>query len=107
MKTLVLLTTCPDSETASHLAKTLISEHLAACVNIIPKIHSVYRWQDAVEETKEWLLIIKTLEEHYSVLEAKIQSLHPYQVPEIIALPVEKASASYLGWLATVCKREA
>lgn len=97
---LTVFCTVPDLETARRIAHTVVYEGLAACVNLLPGLTSVYRWQGQVEESSELLLIIKTRQERYPALEARIQALHPYQVPEIIALAIERGSASYLDWIA-------
>jgi periplasmic divalent cation tolerance protein len=85
---IVVLVTVPDAETARNLARQLVHERLAACVNIIPGITSIYRWEGAVEETGEVLLVMKTTADRYEALESAIRSRHPYDVPEILALPV-------------------
>ena len=104
MSSLLVMTACPDQEVAVHIAKSLVAEKLAACVNIIPAVHSIYRWQDAIEETREVLLLIKSTEENFSALEIIIQRLHPYQVPEVIAVPVAKGAPAYLAWLSEACQ---
>ncbi|AWR85601.1 divalent-cation tolerance protein CutA [Meiothermus taiwanensis] len=96
---LTVFCTVPDLETARRIARTLVHEELAACVNLLPGLTSVYRWQGQVEESSELLLIIKTRQERYPALEARIKALHPYQVPEIIALAIEQGSMSYLDWI--------
>ena len=96
---LLILCTCPDPATAERIAETLVGERLAACVNIMPGLTSVYRWQGKIEHDSELLLLIKTREAIYSLLEARIGELHPYQVPEIIALPILTGSTPYLDWL--------
>ena len=89
--TLLVLTNCPDEESANAIALALVEERLAACVNILPRVQSVYRWQGAVESATEIPLFIKSTATNYPALEAAIRNRHPYQVPEIIALPVERA----------------
>ncbi|MCX7802037.1 MAG: divalent-cation tolerance protein CutA [Meiothermus ruber] len=96
---LTVFCTVPDLETARRIAHTVVHEELAACVNLLPGLTSVYRWQGQVEESSELLLIIKTRQERYPALEARIQALHPYQVPEVIALSIERGSVSYLDWI--------
>jgi len=95
---IVVLTTCPD-ESASRIARELVESGLAACVSRVGPIHSTYRWQGAIQDEPEVLLVIKTLGDRYSELEMRLKSLHPYAVPEIIALPVTRGSAQYLAWL--------
>jgi periplasmic divalent cation tolerance protein len=96
---LVVLTTCPDDAVAARIARELVESGLAACVNRIGAVHSTYRWQEATHDEPEVLLVIKTLSVRYSELEMRLKSLHPYDVPEIIALPVTGGSAEYLAWL--------
>ncbi len=95
----VVLCTAPDSETAGSIAEALIAEKLAACVNVLPGITSVYRWQGAVEQAEEVLLVIKTGAGAWSRLEARIRALHPYELPEIIAVPIETGQQNYLDWI--------
>lgn len=96
----IVLVTCPDNEVAGRLAATLVEERLAACVNVVGGIRSVYRWEGKVQEDAEVLLIIKTREALFAPLEARIKALQPYEVPEIIALPITQGSAEYLDWIA-------
>jgi periplasmic divalent cation tolerance protein len=97
---LVVLCTCPDEDTGRRIAATLVEEHLAACVNRMPGVRSTYRWQGQVQDEPEVLLIIKTVTSRYAELELRLKALHPYDVPEIIALPVVTGSAHYLAWIA-------
>jgi periplasmic divalent cation tolerance protein len=99
--TLLVLTNCPDEESANAIALALVEERLAACVNILPRVQSVYRWQGAVESATEIPLLIKSTATNYPALEAAIRNRHPYQVPEIIALPVERGLPAYLDWIAS------
>jgi periplasmic divalent cation tolerance protein len=97
----VIFCTASSEEEAKKLSTALVNENLAACVNIVQGVHSVYRWQGEVCDATEWLLIIKS---HKSVLDRMIQrirSLHSYEVPEIIALPIVGGSEDYLNWLET------
>ena len=96
---LVVYCTCPDSITAERIAETVVGERLAACVNIAPGLTSIYRWQGQVQRDAELLLIIKTCSLRYPLLEARIRELHPYEIPEIIALPVQAGLAAYLHWI--------
>ena len=98
-KALVILCTCPDEATASRLAGGLIEENLAACVNILPGIRSIYRWQGTVSDDSEVLMVIKSLAPRFDDLEAWLLEHHPYDVPEVIALAAEKVSAEYLAWI--------
>lgn len=97
---LVVYCTCPDQTTAERIAEALVAERLAACANVVPGLISIYRWQGQVRREAELLLIIKTRGVDYSLLEARIRELHPYEVPEIVALPIQAGAAEYLGWLA-------
>ncbi|AEB11764.1 divalent-cation tolerance protein CutA [Marinithermus hydrothermalis] len=97
---LVVLVTVPNEETAKTLARTLVEERLAACVNIVPGLTSVYRWEGKVVEDAELLLVIKTTEARFAALEARVRALHPYTVPEVIALPIQAGARPYLEWLA-------
>ena len=95
----VVLCTCPDSATAESLAHGLVSEQLAACVNIIPEIRSVFRWEGKVRSESEQLMVIKTTPGKYQALESWLQENHPYDVPEVLMLPVNKGLDSYLAWV--------
>jgi periplasmic divalent cation tolerance protein len=99
-ETLLVLTTLPEREAALKLARALVDKRLAACVNILSGCTSVYRWQDGVEHAEEVPLLIKTRAGRYAELEAAIRSLHPYELPEIIAVPVVQGLVDYLGWVA-------
>ncbi len=96
---LVVYCTCPDQATAERIAETMVNERLAACVTIAPGLTSIYRWQGQIQRDAEVLLIIKTRSAVYPSLEARIHDLHPYEVPEIIALPIQAGSATYLNWI--------
>ncbi len=96
---LVIYCTCPDQATAEHIAETVVDERLAACVNLVSGLTSIYRWQGQIQRDTEWLLIIKTRRTVYSLLEARLRELHPYEVPEIIALPIQAGLADYLDWI--------
>ena len=101
---LVVLTTLEKQEDGERLATLLVEGALAACVQILPSMTSIYRWQGAVERSNEVLLLIKTTRDAYPRLEATIKENHPYQTPEIIALPVEAGSDGYLSWLVASVK---
>ena len=96
---LIILCTCPDEATASKLAKGLVSEQLAACVNILPGIRSIYRWDGAVSDDAEVLMVIKSLAARFEALETWLLEHHPYDVPEVIGLPAENVTAKYLAWI--------
>lgn len=95
----ILFNTCPDNDTAQRLATSLVTQRLAACVNIIPGIHSVYHWQGQCHQDTEWLLIIKASAAAYTAIAEHIQSNHPYDCPELIALPVSAGLPDYLTWI--------
>ncbi len=97
--TLVCYCTCPDAAVAQRLADGLVTAELAACVNIVPGITSVYRWQGKVETDAEVLLVIKTDVAHFPALDEWLRSEHPYELPELIAVPVATGSRPYLEWL--------
>jgi len=92
-----VLCTCPDQATAGRLAGGLVEEKLAACVNILPAIRSIYRWKGATQDDSEVLMIAKTTRSAYLALETWLTEHHPYDVPEVLALPVLHGSAAYLG----------
>jgi periplasmic divalent cation tolerance protein len=96
---LVVFCSCPDVASAGQLADTLVAERLAACVTRLPGATSVYRWDGAVQRDAEVLLIIKTTAGRLANLTARIEVLHPYEVPEVIAIPVAGGSERYLGWV--------
>ncbi|WP_321408638.1 divalent-cation tolerance protein CutA [Tolumonas auensis] len=96
---IVVLCTCPDNTCARALAQTLLNEKLAACVNLIPQVTSLYCWQGKMEESQEVQLVIKSRRTLFGVLQQRIQTLHPYEVPEILAMPVLNGSPAYLQWL--------
>ena len=100
METLLVLTNCPDEETANSIALAVIEAQLAACVNILPRIQSIHRWQGVVESATEIPLFIKSTAANYPALEKLIAGLHPYETPEIIALPITQGLPAYLNWVA-------
>lgn len=97
---LVVLTNLPDIESASALARALVDARVAACVNVLSPVRSVYRWAGKIEEAAEVPLLIKTRRSCFEALEQAIRVGHPYEVPEIIALPIERGFAPYLAWIA-------
>ncbi|HWT00546.1 MAG TPA: divalent-cation tolerance protein CutA [Pyrinomonadaceae bacterium] len=99
MDAIVVLMTAGSREEAARLADMLVGARLAACVQILPEIESIYHWQGKVERAPEVLLLAKTTEAHFAALEAAVRSLHSYETPEIVALPVTAGSAPYLEWL--------
>jgi len=96
---LVVLTNCPDADIADRIARTLVEQGLAACVNRLAPVESIYRWQGAVERATEVSLLIKTTRERYGEVEQAIRQLHPYQVPEIIVISIVDGHAAYLRWI--------
>lgn len=95
----VVLNTCPNEQVARAIAGALVEKRLAACVNIVPGIVSVYRWQGQLTEDREVLLIIKSTTDAFPAISDCIQSLHPYELPEIIAVPVDTGLQQYLSWI--------
>ena len=95
----IALCTVPDEKTAGQIADALVSEKLAACINIVPSIMSVYRWNDAIEHDQELLLLIKTSVSVWPLLEARLLELHPYELPEIIAVPIHTGQTDYIKWI--------
>jgi periplasmic divalent cation tolerance protein len=96
---IVVFNTCSSEEEAARVARHLVENRAAACVSIIPQIASVYRWEGAVEQSTEWLLVIKTRRDLFARLSAELRRVHSYQVPELIALPVVDGLPDYLAWL--------
>jgi periplasmic divalent cation tolerance protein len=96
---LIVYCTCPDHAAAQKLARELVASRLAACVNILPGVESLYRWQGNIEHDNEILLLIKSDTAHFGALEDTISNLHPYEVPEILAVPVEAGHEPYLEWI--------
>jgi periplasmic divalent cation tolerance protein len=99
MSTLLVLTNLPDRETAERLAGVLMEKRVAACVSILAPCRSVYRWKGAVQHEDEHPVLIKTTAERYPALEAAIRAAHPYELPEIIAVPIEHGLPDYLAWV--------
>ena len=99
MSALLCFCTCPDAATAERIAQTLVDERLAACVNVLPGLRSVYRWQGAVERTDEVLLLVKTGRERLEALTARVHALHPYELPELVAVEVAGGLGAYLDWV--------
>jgi periplasmic divalent cation tolerance protein len=100
----LVLVTAGAEEEAAKIARVLVDERLASCVNIVPRIRSIYRWQGRVEDDAETLLLIKTAEASLPALEERVRALHSYEVAEVIALDLDQGSAPYLKWLAESCK---
>ncbi len=100
----IVLSTAGSEEEARKIANALVERHLAACVNIVPQIESVYRWQGKMESAREWLLLIKTTAEKFAGVRDAIRELHSYDLPECIAINIEEGSAAYLEWIAANVK---
>ncbi|MEX2262894.1 MAG: divalent-cation tolerance protein CutA [Bryobacteraceae bacterium] len=96
---IVVYSTCASAEEAERIARRLVEERLAACVNVLPGMVSYYRWQGAIEQSSEWLLLIKTSRDRVDEVRRSIESLHSYQVPEVIAVPIVEGSVNYMNWL--------
>ena len=103
----IVLVTAGGAEEAARIGRALVVERLAACANVVGPIHSVYRWQGAVEEAAEHLLLVKARAADLPALEARVRALHSYQVPEVVALRLTAGSAPYLAWLAESTARDA
>lgn len=104
MNKLLILTTMPDEAGANRLARTLIEGSLAACVNILPAMQSIYSWKGNLQQGTEQQLLIKTLEKHYHAVETCIHDNHPYELPEIIAVPISKGLPEYMQWIDKSCQ---
>lgn len=95
----MVICSCPDKDTANSIAENIVAQRLAACVNVLPMVESIYHWQGAIESAQESLLMIKTRKDKFLSLQATICSMHPYEVPEIIALDIEQGFPDYLHWI--------
>lgn len=100
MSSLLVLTNLPDRAAAERIAEALVEQKLAACVNILAPCRSVYRWKGAVQHDEEHPVLIKTTAERYPALEQALRAAHPYELPEIIAVPIERGLPQYLAWVA-------
>lgn len=105
MTVLLCLSTCPNAETAAHIAHALVEERLAACVNRVPGMASTYRWQGRIQNDAEVLLLIKTTRERFDALRERLLALSPYEMPELIALDITDGSPAYLQWIAAEIAR--
>ena len=99
---LLILCTCPDKETATELGNRLVDDGLAACVNLVPGITAIYQWQGKREQGNEILLLIKTRRSRYQEVEETIARTHPYELPEVIAVPIAHGLPAYLGWVDSI-----
>jgi periplasmic divalent cation tolerance protein len=102
---IVVFVTASSREEAETIGRALVADRLAACVNVVGPIRSIYRWQDAVEEADEWLLIVKARAADLPALDARVREAHSYEVPEVLALSVAGGSEAYLRWLADATDR--
>lgn len=100
MESLLALSTFPDPEVARTIVRALVEKGLVACGNILPGIESIYRWKEKIESGSETLVLFKLSASNYEAFERELLSLHPYDVPELIAFPIERGSSSYLKWIA-------
>ena len=98
-KSILVLCTFPDPAFAKNIAERLVNEKLAACVNVITGVQSIFRWQGKIDNANENILVIKTKDNLYNELEERIKELHPYELPEIIAVPIERGLTEYLNWV--------
>lgn len=95
----VILVTAPDADAGAQIGRALVAERMVACVNLVPRVRSIYRWEGRVEEEDEVLLLIKTRADRLDAVRERVVALHPYDVPEVLALPVAGGSAAYLEWV--------
>ena len=101
---LLVLSTCPNAITAESLGRALVGESLAACVNVVPGLRSIYRWNDTLQADAEVLMIIKTTVARFAALRERLVALHPYEVPEVVALPVADGHHAYLEWVSNATR---
>lgn len=99
MSVIVVFSTFPTEDKAAEIARTLVSEGLVACANLVPPVRSIYRWQGELCDERETLAVMKTTRERFDALRARLVALHPYELPEVIALPVEAGHPPYLDWV--------
>lgn len=104
-ETVIVLVTCPTAESAKKIANSLVQEKLAACVNIIPQVNSIYFWEGKIQDDSELLLLIKTTEDSIAALEKELFKIHPYTTPEFIVLKTQYVAAKYQSWLGEILKR--
>jgi periplasmic divalent cation tolerance protein len=95
----VVFVTAPDAETGARIARALVAEHLIACANLVPGIRSIYRWEGQIADETEVLLVLKTRASRCAAVAARVKALHPYALPEVVALPVVDGSEAYLDWV--------
>ena len=102
-KVLLALSTFADQETARNISNELVTKNLAACANILPEVESIYRWKEKIESGNETLMLFKLSEDRQSAFQEKLRSLHPYDVPEIIFVPISSGLPEYLRWVTENC----
>jgi periplasmic divalent cation tolerance protein len=102
-KVLLALSTFPDQETAREISNELVTKKLAACANILPGVESIYRWKEEIESGNETLVLFKLSEDSQSAFQENLRSLHPYEVPEIIFVPISSGLPEYLRWVTEIC----
>jgi len=102
---MVVLVTAPSAEKAAEIARALVEEGLVACGNVVPGLRSVYRWEGRLQDEAEALLVLKTERRLLAALKARLPALHPYQIPELLALPVADGLGPYLDWIAASVRR--
>jgi periplasmic divalent cation tolerance protein len=100
---LLVLSTFPDAATARRIGRELVEQRCAACANILPQVESIYWWEEKIENATETLVLFKTSAERYQALQTTLRQLHPYEVPEIIALPLDQGLPAYLSWVTKNC----
>ena|SRR5579885_912575 len=96
---IVVMSTCGSAEEAERLARELVAQHAAACVNIVAPVRSVYRWKGQIEQAEEWLLLVKTSRSSFDRLRTILEAAHSYELPEVLAIPVVAGSPNYLAWI--------
>jgi periplasmic divalent cation tolerance protein len=101
---LLAISTFPDADTANRVAQTLVEEKFAACANLIPAVHSIYRWKEKIETAGEVMVYFMTIQDRQAAFEEKLRSLHPYEVPEIIFVKIDGGSPDYLRWVIDNCR---
>ncbi len=106
MQALMIFITCPSTEKAAEIARACVEARVAACGNIVPAVRSIYRWQGEVQDEAETLLILKSSAEKYEALERLVRETHSYEVPEILAVPVDRGLPAYLAWMGESMDRE-
>lgn len=98
-ETIIILTTFPEHELAETFARDLVNSNLAACINILPKMTSIYQWEGNLERGEEYQLVIKTCQLHFAAIEERLKNSHPYELPELLVIPVVTGSSEYLAWM--------